>query len=143
MHSSPQPNPDLKLLDRLVGAWIVSGDAQGQIRYEWQEGGFFLLQYFDLVRDGHPIKGIELIGHPQAFGEEPSPEIKTRVYSFLDGQTLDYVYEIEGDTLTIWGGQVGSPAYYRATFSPDGNTLTGAWHWPGGGYSTTTTRLLG
>ena len=24
--------------------------------------------------------------------------------------TLDYVYEVDGDTLTIWGGEKGSPA---------------------------------
>ncbi|MDQ3012467.1 MAG: hypothetical protein M3X11_17380 [Acidobacteriota bacterium] len=141
LQQSPQPNPDLKSLDRLVGAWKVSGDAQGQIRYEWAEGGFFLLQHFDLDHGGRMIKGIEVIGHLQLFGEEPGQEIRTRVYSFLDGLTLDYVYELEGDTLMIWGGEKGSPAYYKATFSDDGNTLTGGWVWPGGGYETTTTRV--
>lgn len=36
-----------------------------------------------------------------------------------------------GDTLTIWGGEKGSPAYYRGTI--DGDTVTGAWVYPGGG----------
>lgn len=137
----PQPNTDLKSLDRLVGTWQVSGDAQGQIRYEWKEGGFFLVQDFDLVHGGRNIKGIEIIGHLQGLGEEPGKEIRTRVYSFLDGLTLDYVYELEGSTLTIWGGEKGSPACYKGTFSDDGNTLTGGWVWPGGGYETTTTRV--
>lgn len=137
----PQPNTDLKSLDRLVGTWQVSGDAQGQIRYEWKEGGFFLVQDFDLVHGGRKIKGIEIIGHLQGLGEEPGKEIRTRVYSFLDGLTLDYVYELEDNTLTIWGGEKGSPAYYKGTFSDDGNTLTGGWVWPGGGYETTTTRV--
>ncbi len=138
---SPKPNPDLKSLERLVGTWKVSGGAQGEVRYEWMEGGFFLAQHFDLVHGGRKIKGIEVIGHLQPLGEEPGKEIRTRVYSFLDGLTLDYVYELEGDTLTIWGGEKGSPAYYKGKFSADGNTLTGGWVWPGGGYKTTTTRV--
>jgi hypothetical protein len=137
----PGPNPDLKSLDRLVGTWQVSGEAQGQISYEWKEGGFFLEQHFDLDHSGHIIKGIEVIGHLQGLGEEPGREIRTRVYSFLDGLTLDYVYELDGDTLTIWGGEKGSPAYYRGKFSADGDVLSGGWVWPGGGYKTTTTRV--
>jgi hypothetical protein len=54
---------------------------------------------------------------------------------------LDYVYELDGDTLTIWGGEKGSPAYYRGTFSEDGNSATGAWVYPGGGYESTMTRI--
>ncbi len=142
--TSPQhskPNPDLKSLNKLVGSWKVSGDAQGQVKYEWMEGGFFLVQHFDIDHAGHKSKGIEVIGHLQPFGEEPGKEIRTRVYSYLDGLTLDYVYEVESDTLTIWGGEKGSPAYYKGKFSADGNTLTGEWVYPGGGYKTITTRI--
>jgi hypothetical protein len=40
-------------------------------------------------------------------------------------------------------GERGSPAYYEGQFSADGNTINGAWHYPGGGgYTTTTTRVL-
>jgi hypothetical protein len=39
------------------------------------------------------------------------------------GNTLDYVYEVEGDTLMIWGGERGSPAYYTGRCSDDGNTV--------------------
>jgi hypothetical protein len=112
------PNPDLQSLDRLIGTWKVSdpsdkGAITGQVTYEWTEGGFFLRQHFDLVHAGHRNKGIEMIGHLQLFGEEPSKEIKTRVYSFLDGMTLDYVYELVDDTLIIWAGEKGSPAYFK------------------------------
>jgi hypothetical protein len=52
------------------------------------------------------------------------------------------VYELEGDTLTIWAGEQGSPAYYRGTFSADGNSCAGAWVYPrGGGYESTMTRV--
>jgi hypothetical protein len=138
----PTPNPDLKSLARLVGTWQQSGGVEGEITYEWAEGGFFLIQRVDLEQYGHKIKGIELIGHLQPFGEAPGEDIKSRFYSFLDGMTLDYVYEIAGDTLTIWGGERGSPAYYQGTFSDDGNTLSGAWVYPGGGgYSSTAIRV--
>ncbi len=137
----PQPNPDLKNLDILVGTWEMSGDVQGQVTFEWMEGGFFLIQRVDLgPQDGQRIKGIEIIGHERPFGAEPSEEIKSRFYSNT-GDTLDYVYELEGDTLTIWAGEKGSPAYARGTFGEDGNTGSGEWVYPGGGYRFTMTRV--
>lgn len=133
------PDEDMRTLDRLVGSWRVTGEAEGEVRYEWTEAGFFLLQHLDLVRDGHPIRGLEVIGHRHGFGEALSTDIRSRVYSFLDGLTLDYVYELAGDTLTIWGGERGSPSYYRGTIS--GDAMAGAWHWPGGGYAISATRV--
>lgn len=131
------PNSDLKSLDRLVGTWNVFDPSRaegvhGKVTYEWMDGGFFLMQHVDLEHDGQPIKGIEIIGHVQLFGAEPSEVIKSRYYG-TTGETLDYVYEMEGDTLTIWGGEKGSPAYYKGNFSDDGNTATGEWVYPGGG----------
>lgn len=139
-YQAPTPNPDLRRLDRLVGTWKVSGGAEGQVRYEWMEGEFFLKQHIDLAQYGQKFTGIEIIGHVQPFGEEPSEDIKSRYYDSM-GNTLDYVYEMDGDVLTIWGGEKGSPAYYRGTFSADGNTLTGGWVYPdGGGYESTSVR---
>ena len=137
---APTPSPALKRLGRLVGTWNVSGGAQGTVAYEWMEGGFFLIQHVDFEHDGRKIKGIEIIGHLRPFGEEPSEDIWSRYYDTL-GNTLDYVYELDGATLTIWGGGKGSPAYYKGTFSDDGNTCAGAWVYPGGGgYESTMTR---
>lgn len=139
--AQPEPNPDLKNLEKLVGTWKVSGGAHGQVTYEWMEGGFFLVQRVELEHDGHHIKGIEIIGHERKFGAAPSAEIKTRFYSFLDGMTLDYVYEAEGDTFTIWGGEKGSPMHFTGEFSEDGDSFSGAWVYPGGGYEATGTRV--
>ena len=135
---TPTPDPALtRMGDRLVGTWKVSGGAQGQVRYQWMDGGFFLLQHVDLGDN----KGLEVIGHLRLFGEAPSEDIKSRYYGSM-GETFDYVYEMDGDTLTIWGGEKGSPAYYRGRFSADGNTLSGAWVYPGGGgYESTATRI--
>jgi hypothetical protein len=137
-----EPNTDLKDLgERLLGTWEMSGEVGGMVTYECMEGGFFLIQRVDLEQYGQRIKGLEIIGHERPFGSEPSEEIKSRFYSNT-GDTLDYVYELEDDTLTIWGGEKGSPAYYSGTFSDDGDTLSGAWHYPGGGgYEATSTRV--
>lgn len=141
-YERPKPNSDLNGLQKLVGTWKQSGGVNGEISYEWMEGGFFLMQRVDLEQYGQPIKGVEIIGHLQPFGEEPSNEIRSRFYSTLDGMTLDYVYEVEGNTLTIWGGEKGSPAYFKGQFSDDGDTLSGSWVYPGGGgYEAISTRI--
>lgn len=137
-YQQAEPAPDLRALDRLVGTWELSGDVGGRVTYEWMEGGFFLLQRIDL---GEEAKGMEVIGHERGLQAEPSADIKSRFYSHT-GDTLDYTYELDGDTLTIWFGERGSPAYYRGEFSSDGNTLAGAWHYPGGGgYEAISTRV--
>lgn len=136
------PRSDLKQLEKLVGTWELSGETSGRITYEWLEGSFFLLQHVDMEHAGNHIKGLEVIGHLRPFGEEPGPDITSRFYSST-GDTLDYVYELVNNTLMIWGGEKGSPAYFKGRFSEDGNACTGAWVFPGGdGYSTTMTRVV-
>ncbi|MFI6286988.1 hypothetical protein ACIBCM_19930 [Streptomyces sp. NPDC051018] len=139
---TPQPDAELRALDRLLGTWRVSGGVDGVVTYRWLEGGFFLLQDIDMKQYGQPVVGIEVIGRLKEFGaEQPGEDIKSRYYD-SQGNTFDYVYEIEGDTLTIWGGEKGSPAFYKATFSEDGDTLSGAWVYPGGGgYDSVMTRV--
>jgi hypothetical protein len=136
-HRQP-PEPDLESLDRLVGTWEVSGDAQGRAAYEWMEGGFFLIQHVGLEQYGQNIKGIEIIGHERPFGAEPGEEIRSRFYDNM-GNTLDYVYELEGDPSRS-GAERGSPAYYRGTFSDDGDAVSGEWVYAGGGYESTMTK---
>lgn len=121
--------------------WKVTGGLQGTNTFEWAEGGFFFFQRFDFVRDGHSIKGIEIIEHEQKFGEEPSMEIKTRVYSFMDGMTLDYVYEMDEEGLTIWVDKKSFTGYMKGKFSDGGNTMNVEWFCPGGGYKATATKV--
>ncbi|RZD84701.1 hypothetical protein [Streptomyces albidoflavus] len=136
-----QPTPELRALDRLTGNWKVTGGAEGTVRYEWMAGGFFLLQHVDLVQFGRPVTGMEIIGNLRLFGEPTGPDVASRYYD-SQGNTFDYVYELDGDTLTIWAGAKDSPAYFRGTFTPDGTTMTGDWIYPGGGgYSSTMTRV--
>lgn len=131
---------ELQRLGRLTGTWEVSGGVTGTTTFEWFEGGFFLVQRGDLDHDGHHVRMTEFIGREHLFGEEPGTEIKSRVYD-VEGNTLDYVYELDGDVLTIWGGYRGSPGYFRGEFSADGDRLTGDWVYPGGGYHATMVRV--
>ncbi len=134
------PNPDLRSLDRLVGTCEMSGDTRGRVTYEWMEGGFFLVQHVDLEQDGQQTKGIEIIGHEQVFGgAERAHQIALLQLSGWYDPRL-YV-EVDGDTLMIWSGEKGSPAYYKGTFGDDDNTLAGAWVYPSGGYESISTRI--
>jgi hypothetical protein len=135
-----RPHPDLKSLDRLVGTWELSDDSSGKVRYEWMEDGFFLIQHFEINVFGNAVKGIEVIGHLRPFGQNPGKDIRSRAYD-NSGNTFDYVYEIGNDTLYIWAGEKGSPAYYKGKFSKDGNTNSGEWVYPNGGYRSTMKRI--
>ncbi|MGW1737801.1 hypothetical protein ACWCPQ_03235 [Nocardia sp. NPDC001965] len=141
IETQQQPTPELQALDRLVGTWKVSGGAAGTVRYEWMPGRFFLLQHVDLVQYGEPVAGMEVIGNLRPFGEPTGPDVASRYYDSV-GNTLDYVYELIGDTLTIWAGAKDSPAYYRGVFDADDTTVTGEWIYPGGGgYTSAMTRI--
>ena len=141
MTENPQPSAELQALDRLVGTWQVTGGAEGTVRYEWMPGQFFLLQHVDLSQFGQPVTGLEVIGNLRPFGEPASADVVSRFYDST-GNTFDYVYELTGDTLTIWAGAKGSPAYYQGTFNADGTTVTGEWTYPdGGGYTSAMTRI--
>jgi hypothetical protein len=141
MIETQQPSPELKALDRLVGTWQVTGGAEGTVRYEWMPGRFFLVQHVELTQFGEPVTGMEIIGNLRPFGEPTGADVVSRYYDSA-GNTFDYVYELEGDTLTIWAGAKGGPAYYKGTFGADDTTLTGDWVYPGGGgYASTSTRI--
>jgi hypothetical protein len=141
MTENPQPSAELQALDRLVGTWKVTGGAEGTARYEWMPGRFFLLQHVELSQFGQPVTGLEVIGNLRPFGEPTGAEVVSRFYD-TTGNTFDYVYELTGDTLTIWAGAKGGPAYYQGTFNADGTAVAGEWTYPGGGgYASTMTRI--
>lgn len=132
------PNPGLGILNRLIGTWDVSGpEIRGRVTFEWMEGGFFLVQRVALDHGGDRIRGVEYVGY-----DEESGHLKSHYFGNSAG-VLEYAYELEGDVLRIWFGDVGSPARFEGRFSDDGDTNTGAWTWPGGGYESTMTRVTG
>lgn len=140
-------HPGLERFEVLVGTWNVTGhvdgpegEIQGQVRFEWYPGGHFLVQHADLVHLGHVVHGIEYIGYGRDYAGAVPKDCTSHLFD-ADGNHFIYVWELEGSELTIWGGEIGSPAYYKGTFSANWNVLTGAWVWPGGGYSSTSTRV--
>lgn len=134
------PSAGLRALERLVGTWQVSGGAEGEVTYEWMDGGYFLLQHVRLTQFGQEITGLEVIGNLHPFGEPIGEDVVSRFYDSL-GNTLDYVYELADDRLTIWAGAKGGPAYFAGTFDADGTSVVGEWVYPGGGgYASTMTR---
>jgi len=136
----PSPSAGLRALERLVGTWRVTGGAEGEVTYEWMEGGYFLLQRVRLDQFGQEIKGLEVIGNLHPFGEPVGVDVVSRFYDSL-GNTLDYVYDLTGDTLTIWAGVKGSPAFFEGTFDAADRVVVGEWVYPdGGGYPSTMTR---
>lgn len=140
--AGPAPDPRLRGLDPLVGRWRITGDAEGETTYEWMDGGFFLLQHGRLRRNGTPHSFLEVIGFERRFDTTMTPaDITSRVYT-TTGDTLDYIYEADEESVTIWGGAKGSAAAFRARWSEDHDVLRGAWEWPGGGYATVMTRVI-
>ena len=143
----PQPNPALKSLDVMVGTWDLKGrefgsggEIRGRLAFDWMEGGFYLVQRVDIEHADLKITGVEYIGY-----EESSQTLKSYFFSNhgpgpFGGVALEYVWEVDDDTLTIWGGFVGSPAKFEGKFGDAHDTITGRWEWPGGGYEATMTR---
>ena len=88
----------------------MSGEVHGAVTYAWMDGGCFLIQHVNLEQqDGQHTKGMAMIGHLHRYGAAPSTDMHARSYAST-GETLDDVYALEGDTLTIWFGARGSPA---------------------------------
>ncbi|MGH3499322.1 MAG: hypothetical protein ACRDQA_00235 [Nocardioidaceae bacterium] len=122
------------------GTWVYSGDATGTTTVSWLPGQRFLVQDGTLTVLGQTHHAHEVIGHIKPFGAaEAEEQVTSRAYTDT-GDTLDYTWELDGDTLTIWGGPKGSPAYATGRISPDQDHIAGEWTWPGGGYRYQMTR---
>ena len=138
---TPQRNPGLGPLERLVGTWKVSGETQGQLTYEWLDGGFFLLAQGDTEQGGKRTKHLEIIGYDHEPGASPSDVMTSRLYT-NGGDTLSYTHEVDDKGVTSWFGAKGSTSLFKARWIDD-DTLSGAWEWPGGGYKLTLSRIKG
>jgi hypothetical protein len=86
------PKPALKALEVMVGRWGLKGrdfttneEISGQSRFEWMEGGFFLVHRFNLRYAGRRFTGVEYIWYV-----EESAHLKTHVFSTQDPVPLEY-----------------------------------------------------
>lgn len=133
-NAQSQPHLALKALEVMVGTWDLAGrdfntnaEIRGQSRFEWLEGGFFLVHRFHFDYAGRAFTGIEYIGY-----DEKSGHLKTHVFSNQNPVPLEYTWEVDEITFTNWFGQTGSDNRYKGRFSEDRNILVGQWEWPGG-----------
>lgn len=150
MNVRGEPSPALKPLDRMVGRWELrgreddsGGEIRGKLEIDWLEGGFYLVQRVDIDYAGRQVRGIEHVGYQESTGKLRSYFFSNEGPGPFGDVAIEYVWELTDDALTIWGGDVGSPASFKGTFSPDGGEITGRWQWPGGGYEATMTRTGG
>jgi hypothetical protein len=130
----PTPSPALKRLERLVGAWKMSGgpvgsdedSMSGTFTMQWLHSksgpGLFLQQDMKMDYDGMMIESREIIGYDPETDKFPS-----RVYSSMSPEALPYEWDIQGDyiTITVDYGVISST--YHGKFSPDGNSFSGGW----------------
>ena len=131
-----EPYPELRQLEPLVGRWTVSGPyLNGMIGFEWMEGGFFLVQNVDARTPERKIKGVEYIGF-----EEDTQTLRSH-YLDTNGSNFTYTWELDGGRIRIWFGDKDSDNLFDGHFSEDGNSYSGRWRWPGGGYEATMTRV--
>src|ERR1700752_341445 len=121
-----KPDPALKRLDVLVGRWELKGrtldtaedNITGWVIFEWLPGAFFLEARGEIDFMGTKIQSLEILGY------DPQTHIfQASVYSNMDGNVLQYYWDIQGDAVTHW--TEGST--YTGTLSDDGNTLAGGW----------------
>ena len=95
---APTPYAGLQVLDKLVGTWKVSGEADGETTYEWMEGGFFLIQHGVLEREGVKYTYRGFIGYDRAPGEaEPAEHITSRLYTSRGGHARLYLRDRRRD----------------------------------------------
>jgi len=144
---APQPNPALRTLEVMAGTWELEGrdfqtggEIRGRLALEWMEGSFYLVQHVDIDYGGRRVTGVEYVGYDDGNQNLRSYFFSNEGPGPFGGVAIEYVWEIGDDTVTIWGGDVGSPANFKGTFSEDRNRISGRWEWPGGGYEATLTR---
>jgi hypothetical protein len=123
---SPQPDPALKRLDKLVGTWDLRGrtldskedNISGQITVEWLLDGFYQQQRGEWDFAGTKFHSMEIVGYDPA-----TKKFAAYAYSSMGGSPLPYYWDVQGNVVTHW--TEGSK--YTGTFSADGNTISGGW----------------
>lgn len=121
-----KPDPALKRLEPLVGAWTITGrtldsdedNLSGRVSIAWLPGGFFLEMRGEMDFMGFKAYSLEVVGYDPAAQTFPAA-----VYSNMDGGPRAYGWDVQGSTVTHW--TEGSK--YTGTFSEDGSVLTGGW----------------
>lgn len=93
--------------------WTIAGDAQGEAVFSWMEGGLFLQQRGAIVQGGVEHHALEIIGCAKPFGATSAADVVTSAPTPTPA-IRSITYELEGDTLTIWGGAEGLPGLLQS-----------------------------
>jgi hypothetical protein len=129
------PNPALQTLSRLLGTWVVTGGAHGQVTFAWMEGGFFMVQEINLAE----TKGIEFIGY-----DKSSNSLRSHYFD-NNGRTLEFTYEVSEGGHMVSIDMPGIKGKFKGQFINHGKTITGSWKWTQDGremsYQATLTRV--
>ena len=143
---APAPHPRLRDLDVLKGTWRLQGsdldganEFTGTVTRRWLPGGHFLVQ--EMSVDGQHHAGTEYIGYDHARKSLRSMLFSDEGPGPFCSFALEYYWRIDGDNLTIWHGEEGSPARFIGTIHRSSGVIDGRWEWPGGGYRATSTRV--
>lgn len=131
------PHPAMRQLAHLVGTWRNDGGAPGTSTFRLGLGGHYLIQEFETTTPrGRRLSGIEYVTWDQ-----DTRTLRSHLMAD-DGSNFTYTYQVDDDgTCWTWFGDKGSSNYFRGQLSADGRTITGRWHWPGGGFDTVSTRI--
>jgi hypothetical protein len=126
-----KPNPALKSLDVLVGEWNTemsnmsflsdpSAKVRGQDRFEWLEGGAFLISYSSVEQSDFPSS-------VRVIGRDDSVETYNMLYFDSRGVSRIYHMSLEDGTWKMWRNAPGFSQRFTGTFSDDGKTITARW----------------
>lgn len=132
-------NPALESFTRLIGDWKLhhrdlntKEEWDGHDSFAWLPGGTFLTFRH---HEDTGIEGLMVIGNEMGWEQtKPSNEIIGHWFESSSGHHYQYVWEIKGDKLQFWLNDKQSGMYFKGEFSQDGDSYSGTWKWPGGGY---------
>jgi hypothetical protein len=125
-NAPPKPDPRLREFERFIGTWDMKGrtfesdhdNVTAQATFEYLPGGFFVAQRFKADFDGMPIESLEIIGY-----DPDSDTFPSTVYANMAAKPLAYLWELEGDDVTIKTEELG--ATFRGRWS--GTSFSGGW----------------
>jgi len=124
------PHPALAQLKPLLGTWKIEGAVPGVSTYKMGLGGHYLIQEFETTTpSGRKLSGIEYVTW-----DEVTQTLRSHLMAD-DGSNFAYTYQVDEDgTCWTWFGGKDSDNFFKGKLSEDGQTLTGRWQWPGGGF---------
>jgi hypothetical protein len=133
------PSIPLRPLAKLVGTWdlkhqdLNTGEQwDGKDTFEWLPGEYFMVLHHE---EDTGVKGVMILGYEKGWEEtEPSKELIGHWFESSTGYHYKYIWEVDDRTVQFWLNDKQSNMSFRGEFSEDGNTITGTWKWPGGGY---------